>query len=91
MMPRFPDMGFCIGTGYTGRKCRRNFGGRSWEEDVGGIEGLQGGMMALSGLYSVSIGAGYWRGKIGRTCGRFFSFFFIFHFYNQTNFLRSGN
>ena len=31
---------FCIGTGYTGRKFRRNFGGPSWEEDVGGIEGL---------------------------------------------------
>ena len=26
--------------------------------------------MALSGLYSVSIGAGYWRGKIGRKFGR---------------------
>ena len=47
-----------IGTGYTGRKFRRDFGGRSWEEDVGGIEGVKGGMMALSGLYSVSIGAG---------------------------------
>ena len=32
--------GFCIETGYTGRKFRINFGGRSWEEDVGGIEGL---------------------------------------------------
>ena len=31
---------FCIGTGYTGGKFRRNFGGPSWEEDVGGIEGL---------------------------------------------------
>ena len=35
--------GFCIGTGYTGRKFRRNFGGRSWEEDVGGMEGLSDG------------------------------------------------
>ena len=25
--------------------------------------------MALSGLYSVSIGAGYWRSKIGRKFG----------------------
>ena len=32
--------GFCIGTGYTGPIFRRNSGGRSWEEDVGGIEGL---------------------------------------------------
>ena len=31
---------FCIGTGYTGRKWRRKFGGRRWEEDVGSIEGL---------------------------------------------------
>ena len=26
--------------------------------------------MALSGLYSVSIGSGYWRGKTGRKFGR---------------------
>ena len=26
--------------------------------------------MALSGLYSETIGAGYWRGKIGRKFGR---------------------
>ena len=38
MIPRFHRYGFCIGTGYTGRKFRRNFGGPSWEEDVGGIE-----------------------------------------------------
>ena len=40
MIPRSGRYGFCIGTGYTGRKFRRNFGGPSWEEDVGGIEGL---------------------------------------------------
>ena len=40
MILRFPGYGFCIGTGYTGGKFRRNFAGPSWEEDVGGIEGL---------------------------------------------------
>ena len=36
--------------------------------------------MALSGLYSVSIGAGYWRGKIGRKFWSKFSDFFDFSF-----------
>ena len=40
MIPRFPGYGFCIGTGYTGEKIRRNFEGPRWEEDVGGFDGL---------------------------------------------------
>ena len=47
---------FCIGTGYTGRKFRGNFGGPSWEEDVGGIEGLYGGMIPGKGWYGPGIG-----------------------------------
>ena len=51
MIPRFHRYGFCIGTGYTGGKFRRNFGGPSWEEDVGGIKGLQGRMIPGNGRY----------------------------------------
>ena len=60
----------CIGTGYTGRKFGDFLGLSKLERCDGCIEGLSGRMMALSGLYSVSIGAGYWRGKIGRKFGR---------------------
>ena len=58
MIPRSREYRVCIGTGYTGRKCGDFLGMSKLERCVGGFEGLSGGMMALSGLYSVSIGAG---------------------------------
>ena len=51
-------------------KISKKFGRVKLDEHVGGIKGLEGGMIALRGLYSVSIGAGYWRSKIGRKFGR---------------------
>ena len=63
MIPRFHWYRFCIGTGYTGRKFRRNFGGPSWEEDVGGIEG---GMIPGNGWYGPGIGPGHTGGNLGR-------------------------
>ena len=66
MRTRFPGYGFCIGTGYTGRKFRRNFEGPRWEEDVGGIEGLYRGMRAGNGWYGPGIGPGNTGGNLGR-------------------------
>ena len=81
----------CIGTGYTRRKFGDFLGLSKLERCVGCIEGQKGGMMALSGLYSVSIGAGYWRGKLGRKFNRKSSIFEIFHFYGRNSLLMSGN
>ena len=66
MIPRSRECVFCIGTGYTGRKFRRNFGGPSWEEDIGGIEGLKGGMIPGNGRYGPGTGPGHTGGKLGR-------------------------
>ena len=43
-------------------KTSKKFGRAKLDEHARGIEDLYGGMMAMSGLYGVSIGAGYWRG-----------------------------
>ena len=66
MIPRSREYRVCIGTGYTGRKFQGNFGGPRWEEDVGDIEGLWGGMIRGNGWYGPGIGPGHTGGNLGR-------------------------
>ena len=65
MIPRSRRYRFCIGNGYT----EDFLGVAKLEEDVGGIEGLQGGMIPGKGWYGPGIGPGHSGGDWARENG----------------------
>ena len=67
MISRSREYVFCIGTGYTGGKFQRNFGGLSWRSGCWRYRRpIEGGMIPGNGWYGPGIGPGHTGGNLGR-------------------------